>query len=137
MAQSHKPHRQPSEKPSLVRGLWLQGYSCHSKLYPGCTGLCLGHLGEIAWLPASGLKKICFFFHAFEDRISHKGHSFKTFCFEVIKARLREGSQAPALASPLPPEPGNVISPAIPFTYCTCPASWVSCDFFFFLKKRR
>lgn len=74
----------------------------------------------------------------FEDRISHKGHSFKTFCFEVIKARLREGSQAPDLGSPLTLEPENVISPAIPFTYCTCSASGVSGDiFFFFLKKRR
>ena len=42
-----------------------------------------------------GLRKYAFCFHVFEDRISHKGHSFKTFCFEVIKARLRDGSQAP------------------------------------------
>lgn len=66
------------------------------------------------------LRKYAFFFHVFEDRISHKGHSFKTFCFEVIKARLRKGSKAPDLGSPLTLEPGNVISPAIPFTYYTC-----------------
>lgn len=126
-----------SQNFSLVCWLWNQYCFCHTKLYPSCKDLWSSHLGENTWLPASGLKKICFFFHVFEDRISHKGHSFKTFCFEVIKARLREGSQAPDLGSPLPLEPGNVISSAIPFTYCTCSASWVSSDFFFFLKKRR
>lgn len=78
-----------------------------------------------------------FFFHVFEDRISHKGHSFKTFCFEVIKARLRKGSKAPDLGSPLTLEPGNVISPAIPFTYYTCCFLGLQWFFFFFLKKRR
>jgi hypothetical protein len=64
--------------------------------------ICGLRTSENCLLPATGLKKIRFFFHVFEERISHKGHSFKTFCFEVIKARLREGSQAPIWAHPCP-----------------------------------
>lgn len=124
-----------SQTSSLVCWRWNQYFFCLTKLDPAYRDLWLKHLIEITWLPASGLKKICFFFHVFEDRISHKGHSFKTFCFEVIKAGLREGSQAPDLGSPLPLEPGNVISSAIPFTYCTCSASWVSSGFFSWEKK--
>lgn len=124
-----------SQNPSMVCWLWNQCFFCHTKLHPDYGDLQPKHLGEIAWLPATGLKKICPFFHVFEDRIHHKGHSFKTFCFEVIKARLKEGSQAPDLGSPLPWEPGNVISSAISFTYGTCSASWVSSDFFFLRKE--